>query len=180
MEGKTITAWFVELGGDPSQINELYRRKDQIYFPLLRERGIPRPGLVKLLEELGDAGVTCALATSARRVNMDLMLDLFDLRRFFPVTLGLEDVTHVKPHPEVFLRALERLCAKPSRCVVLEDAPKGVRAAIGAGIPVVGVPTPWTRNSCFDGVVLLVDSIEDLSAARLIALLAPNQQTESL
>ena len=170
-DGKTIAAWFVELGGEPEQIDGLYRRKDRIYFPLLRERGSPRPGLLSLLSGLKETGVACALATSARRINADFVLDLFDLRHFFSVILGLEDVTQVKPHPEVFLLALARLSAPPHRAVVLEDAPKGVHAAVDAGIPVVAAPTPWTRHYCFDGASLVVESLEELSVSKLANLL---------
>ena len=170
-EGKTIATWFVELGGNPEQIDELYRQKDGIYFPLLREQGTPRPGLLRLLSEIKESRVACALATSARRVNVEFILDLFGLGHFFAATLALEDVTHVKPHPEVFLVTLKRLSAQPYGAVVLEDAPKGVRAAVDARIPVVVIPTPWTRHYHFDGAALVVESLEDLSVSRLTQLL---------
>jgi len=171
-DGKTIATWFAELGGDPTHIDELYRRKDRIYLPLLRERGAPRPGLLSLLSELRASAVPCGLATSARRVNAEFILDLFDLRQFFAVTLALEDVTQVKPHPEVFLLSLERLSAQPHCAVVLEDAPRGIRAAVDAGITVVAVPTPWTRHYRFEGAALVVESMEELSASRLNDLLS--------
>lgn len=173
-DGKAMAAWFTELGGEFEQIKELYRRKDRIYFPLLRERGTPRPGLLRLLSDLKGSAVPCALATSGRRVNAEFILDLFDLRRFFAVTLALEDVTRVKPHPEVFLLALERLSAQPHRAVVLEDAPKGIRAAVDARIPVVAIPTPWTRHCRFDAAALRVESLEELSVSKLDSLL-PNK-----
>jgi HAD superfamily hydrolase (TIGR01509 family) len=172
-EGKTIAAWFLELGGKPDKIDELYRRKDQIYFPLLKEHGSPRPGLFRLLSELKASHVACALATSARRVNAEFIVDLFGLRDLFSVILALEDVTHVKPHPEVFLLALEHLSVQPNTTIVLEDAPKGVRAAVEAGIAVIAVPTSWTRHYRFDGATLVVESIEDLTLSRLRGLLSP-------
>jgi putative hydrolase of the HAD superfamily len=170
-EGKTVAEWFVELGGDRERVDELYRQKDRIYFPLLKERAAPRPGLRKLLLDLREAEVACALATSARGVNAKFLLDLFGLKEYFTVSLALEDVGQVKPDPEVFLLALRRLSAHPHRTVVLEDAPKGVRAAVTAGIPVVAVPTPWTRHYRFEGAILVVESMEDLSVSRLIELL---------
>jgi HAD superfamily hydrolase (TIGR01509 family) len=171
-DGKTIASWFVELGGRSEDIKRLYARKDQVYFPLVKEHATPRPGLLDLLSDLRQAGVACALATSARKVNAEFLLDLFDLEDCFATILSLEDVTHVKPHPEIFLRALEHLSCHPSRAVVLEDAPKGIRAAVAGGIPVVAVPTPWTRHSPFDGATLVVDSIEELSVERLNGILS--------
>jgi len=169
-EGKTIATWFVELGGDPGDIDELYRRKDEIYFPLLRAEAAPRQGLFSLLSNLRKSSIPCALATSSRRVNAELVLDCFNLRDFFTIVLALEDVTHVKPHPEVFLLALKHLSVQPHTTIILEDAPKGVRAARDAGIPVVAVPTAWTRHCAFDGAALVVDSLEKLSVSRLNSL----------
>jgi HAD superfamily hydrolase (TIGR01509 family) len=171
VDGKTPASWFVELGGDSRQIDALYRQKDQIYFPLVKERAVPRLGLLNLLSDLRASSVACALATSARRVNADLVLDLFDLRQFFTAILSLEDVSHVKPHPEAFLLALDRLASQPHNTVILEDAPKGVRAAVNAGIPVVAVPTSWTCHYRFHGAALVVDSMEKLSVNRLDNLL---------
>jgi len=169
-EGTPIVKWFVELGGDPGDIDELHRRKDEIYFPLLRAEAAPRQGLLSLLSNLRKSSIPCALATSARRASAEFVLDCFNLRDYFTVVLALEDVTHVKPHPEVFLLALARLSVDPHCSVVLEDAPKGVRAAVGAGLPVVAVPTPWTQHCSFDGAVLVVDSLEKLSVSRLSSL----------
>jgi HAD superfamily hydrolase (TIGR01509 family) len=172
VDGKTTAAWFVELGGRADQIDALYRKKDQIYLPLLRERATPRPGLLNLLAELKASDIPCALATSARKASAEFVIQLLGLGDFFTVILGLEDVSRAKPDPEVFLLALKRLDAQPHKTVVLEDAPKGVRAAAEAGIPVVAIPTSWTRHYPFDEAALIVDSMEDLSVSRLTDLLS--------
>ena len=170
-EGRTIASWFVELGGDSAHIDELYRRKDRIYFPLLRKRATPRPGLVELLSDLKESSVACALATSARKVNAEFLLDLLDLRHHFPTLLALEDVTRAKPDPEVFFLALDHLSSQPCNAVVLEDAPKGIRAAVDAGIAAVAVPTSWTRHYRFEGAALVVQSLEELSVSKLARVL---------
>lgn len=57
-----------------------------------------------------------------------------------------EDVTHGKPHPEAYLRGAELLGARPEACVVIEDAPSGIRAAKSAGMRVVAVTTTYRRE----------------------------------
>ena len=57
------------------------------------------------------------------------------------VLVCAEDVSRGKPHPDAYLLAAARLQAAPADCLVLEDAPAGVQAARGAGMPVVGVAT---------------------------------------
>lgn len=57
---------------------------------------------------------------------------------FAPLVFSGDDVAASKPAPDLFLLAAERLGAPPSRCRVIEDSPNGVRAALAAGMPVVG------------------------------------------
>jgi len=53
--------------------------------------------------------------------------------------VSMEDTQRGKPDPQVFLTAAERLCVSPHRCVVMEDAPVGVRAAKAGGMKAIGV-----------------------------------------
>jgi len=54
----------------------------------------------------------------------------------FPGIIGGEGLRS-KPFPDIFLRAAESLCVEPSRCLVFEDAWKGIKAAEEAGMPAV-------------------------------------------
>jgi sugar-phosphatase len=57
------------------------------------------------------------------------------------VLITAEDVRHGKPRPEGYLRAAERLGVPPADCVVIEDAPPGIEAALAAGMTAVGLTT---------------------------------------
>ncbi|HEU4648009.1 MAG TPA: HAD-IA family hydrolase [Gemmatimonadales bacterium] len=57
------------------------------------------------------------------------------------VLVTAEDVRHGKPSPEGYLRAAERLGVPPADCVVIEDAPPGIEAALAAGMTAVGLTT---------------------------------------
>ena len=61
----------------------------------------------------------------------------------FDAVLTGGDATHKKPHPEVFLKAAARLNLAPSDCVVVEDAPSGVKAAKSAGSKCLGLTTSF-------------------------------------
>jgi len=54
-----------------------------------------------------------------------------------------DDVSNGKPHPEAYLKGAEILNARPEACVVVEDAPSGIRAARAAGMRVVALPTTY-------------------------------------
>jgi beta-phosphoglucomutase len=86
------------------------------------------------------AGLRLALATSSDRPKLDGNLAAIGIpESMFDVVISAEHVTHKKPHPETFLRAIESLGLPASRCLVIEDARNGVRAARAAGCAVLGI-----------------------------------------
>jgi sugar-phosphatase len=58
-----------------------------------------------------------------------------------PVLVGAEDVIHGKPSPDVYLEAARRLGIAPADCVVVEDAPAGIKAGRAAGMRVIALTT---------------------------------------
>jgi HAD superfamily hydrolase (TIGR01509 family) len=127
----------------------------------------PAPGAVELVTRLHAAGVPLALASSSARSWIDATLRGLELSPFFGVITSGDDVTRGKPAPDIFLLAAERLGVGPSRCVAIEDSPNGLRAARAAGLAVVGVRTPYTANLPLPEADLLVDSLAELTPARL-------------
>jgi len=95
------------------------------------------PGVRELLAELRDAGVSLAAASASR--NARLVLDRVELTRELDAIVDGDDAPIPKPDPQCFLLAAEKLGCDPAQCVVVEDAPAGVEAAINAGMRVVGV-----------------------------------------
>jgi beta-phosphoglucomutase len=99
----------------------------------------PLPGAREWLGRLREDGWKQAIASSAPRVNVEVMLRVAGLARFLDTIVSADDVTMGKPDPEVFLRAAEVLAVPPSRCVVVEDAAAGIEGARRAGMRCVGV-----------------------------------------
>ena len=105
------------------------------------DAGIPhRPGIIALLEWLRAHDVPRAVATSTRNPLASHKLRQAGLAGYFEVVCTASDVAHAKPAPDVYLLAAKRLGVEPARCLVLEDSPPGVRAALAAGMTPVQVP----------------------------------------
>jgi len=83
-----------------------------------------------------------ALASSANRPIIELVLDLTGLAPLFRVTVSSEEVPRGKPAPDVYLEAAGRLGQSPGRCVAIEDSTNGIRSAHAAGMRVGAVPRP--------------------------------------
>ena len=96
------------------------------------------PGARALTESL--AGYRWAIVTSGGRGVATLRLGVAGITPP-SVFITAEDVRRGKPDPEGYLAAARRLGTDPSRCIVLEDAPAGIRAARAAGMRVVAVAT---------------------------------------
>ena len=81
-----------------------------------------------------------------------------------------ESVARVKPHPDLFLYVAERLGVTAAECVVLEDAEKGVLAAHAAGMKVIAVPNPHTRDNDFSKATRVVSSLAEVTLPLLDSL----------
>ena len=99
-----------------------------------------RPGIVELLELLVARGIPRAVATSTRRPLAMRKLRAAGLLPYFDAVCTSSDVPRPKPAPDVYLLAASTLGVDPARCLVLEDSPTGVRAALAAGMTPVQVP----------------------------------------
>ncbi len=112
------------------------------------------PHTVGLLRVAKDTHCRTALATMSYRKEALHVLRALDLERSLDVILTREDVQQAKPDPEIYLLAAEKLGVQPQDCLVLEDSPNGVRAAVAAGTNVIAVATPFTIAGLHSSQVL--------------------------
>ncbi len=99
-----------------------------------------KPGIRELLEALTQRGCPLALASSTRSSTVTGQLRDAGLLPCFRAVIGGDQVSHSKPHPEIFLTAAEQLGAAPAGCCVIEDSFNGIRAAHAGGMIPVMVP----------------------------------------
>lgn len=147
------------------EVEQYGRRKEEIYREIIRPTLAAHvvKGLKKLLEELPRAGIRIAVATSGPIENVDMVLDGLDLRSRFESIVTGEHVVHGKPHPEAFLKAAEGLDLPPEACVVFEDSPSGVKAALRAGCLCVALTTTHSRKLLAElGPRLIIDDFTEL------------------
>jgi pseudouridine-5'-monophosphatase len=129
----------------------------------------PMPGAVALVQGLRAAGARLAIATSSERALCDRKLAPHAWVSCFEAIVCANDpgVGNAKPAPDLFLAAARALGASPDQCLVVEDAPNGVKAARAAGMPVIAVIDPHMRGQNFSGVLASFDSLEQVTPAML-------------
>lgn len=146
MKNEVIIPGILAWTEDEAEIKALSLRKEVIYRDIIREWGLkPLPGVRTFLERLSDAGIPRVIGSSTHRLNITASLELLGLAGFFSrdascdLLVTAEDVSRGKPDPEVFLKAAARIGIPPAQCVVFEDAPMGIDAALAGGMRAIGV-----------------------------------------
>lgn len=108
-----------------------------------------RPGVRAVLEGLHAAGFPLALATSSDRRWVTRWLEQHGLLDLFQVLCTRDDVRRVKPDPELYVLAAQRLGLRAGDCLAVEDSLNGGLAAVAAGLRLVVVPNDVTRTQPF-------------------------------
>jgi len=148
----------------PMTADEFRRRRAPIVERLVVNEAELIPGARAALERLS-ARYPVALATNSAATIVGPVLDKYDLRPFFKELLTRERYAKSKPEPDAFLAAAAALGVPPARCVVIEDAERGVVAARRAGTKCVAVPNRWTKWLDFSQADRVVESLDDVTCA---------------
>ena len=140
---------------------QLSVESEEIFLNLIDDRLAPMPGLMELLDALERAGIAKAICTGSVPRLLAAVLSPYAIQPRFAFTLTADDVTHGKPHPEIYEKAAERLGIETSRMLVLEDSRNGCLSASRAGAYAVAVPTRHSRGHDFSSASLVIDSLSD-------------------
>ena len=122
-------------------LDRLNREKEEVYRDMYRSKIAPIAGLMELLQSAKKAGVKCAIGSSGCRENVEMIVEGLGIADLIDASISGSDVTHGKPHPEIFIKAYEALGLKAEECVVVEDAVNGIVAGVAAGCKCIAVTT---------------------------------------
>ena len=123
------------------EMNEMELEKEKAYQLAFRPHLKLVDGLDNFLKEAHEAGIKMAIGSAAIMFNIDFVIDGTNTRKYFDTLISAESVTKSKPDPETFLKAAAALHVSPDECLVFEDTPKGVEAALNAGMKAVVITT---------------------------------------
>lgn len=154
---------------DPAEIRRLSLRKEALYREIVVEQGVEAlPGVHEFLARLQAAEVPSCVGSSTHRQNIDTILGVMGFEGRFNGIVTAEDVTEGKPHPDVFLKAADKINRAPHRCIVFEDAMAGIEAARAGGMSVVGVATTHDEATLRPLVDRVVHRLDELSIRDLM------------
>jgi len=154
---------------DEAGLKALLEEKENFYREAYAPFVAPINGLENFLTSMKNAGVKMAMATSATVQDVDFILDHVAIRDDFETIVNSTMVTRPKPNPDIFLKAAEKLGAKPEKCIVFEDSLAGIKAGNAAGMKVVAITTGHPA-SALHPVDLVINDYTELTVQKLAAL----------
>ena len=130
----------------PLSAHEIYSIRNAAAAEYLEKNVDYKAGAADLIRMLKDAGYILAIATTTRRVNMEIyrtrnrnIIDKANIDDYFTLVYTLEDAKAIKPDPEIYLHVLSTLNIALCDALVFEDSLAGIEAAKRAGIDAVSV-----------------------------------------
>ena len=128
-------------------VPEMKARVYEIYFDLISGRLTAFPGVHDLLEQLKARQVLLAVASCADRIKIEANLEAIAVElAWFHAILAGDEVQNMKPAPDIYLAAAEKLGVAPKSCCVIEDSINGIRAAKTAGMRCVAVAQSFAAS----------------------------------
>lgn len=130
----------------------------RIYEEMLADPEVLRenqwPHNVALLHAARRSGCRTALATMSHCAQVQRVLEILDLSGDFDFVATRDDVERGKPDPEIYALVSREIGVPPADCLVIEDSPAGVQAALAAGMWCIAVATPFTERALRAGRLL--------------------------
>jgi len=160
-------AYLEETVGRSFDRDLLFRSWKQQSLTLIVQQPV-LPGVLELIREAQQSRLKLAVASSSPSDWVLSHLSRLGMADLFDIILTSDNVSHIKPHPELYLKAVEALGISPSEAIAFEDSPNGIKAAKAAGLFCVAVLNPLTRQLDTDHANLVIDSLAGVSLDNLI------------
>jgi HAD superfamily hydrolase (TIGR01509 family) len=154
------------------QIQKITQLRQEYFLKVLKEESMsPFPGVLELMEKaMSRKDFRLAIATSGTHEKSRAVLEAAKIPYKKMVYIHGDYVKHKKPNPELFLLAAKGIDIEPANCVVIEDAPNGVQAAINAGAKCIAVTNSTTADN-LSHADLVCNSLEEINLQTIINLI---------
>nr|WP_297787801.1 HAD family phosphatase [uncultured Allomuricauda sp.] len=119
-----------------ADIEALAREKEDIYQSLcLQEKMELAPGALGFLDFLDKNNIPFTIATASDLYNLEFYFEHLGLQKYFDLNQIVYSNGKIKskPHPEIFLKAMDILKIDPSEALIFEDSISGIMAAENSG-----------------------------------------------
>uniref|UniRef100_UPI004056D0DB HAD family hydrolase n=1 Tax=Alistipes sp. TaxID=1872444 RepID=UPI004056D0DB len=146
----------------------LCREKEAVYREIYRPNLKPVAGVVEFIRQAKQAGLKCAIGSAGCRENVEFIIEALGIEDCIDASISGSEVTHGKPHPEIFTKAHEALGLKAEECIVFEDGVKGICAGVAAGCKCIGITTTASAEELLqNGAALCINDFTEITIETL-------------
>jgi HAD superfamily hydrolase (TIGR01509 family) len=156
----------------PEQVDEAVELRQQKFLKIIEDQPlVPYPGVLELMEEVMAAkDYSVGIATSSTRRKSEAVLKSAKIPYQRMAYISGSEVTRKKPDPQLFQLCAEEMNVPIGRCLIVEDAPNGVEAALAAGSVCIAVTNTTSANKLANAH-MVVDSLAEVDLQTLDQLL---------
>lgn len=167
---ENLGAWHIlqARGYSDQHISALREQRNDYYAELLAQsQNLLIPGVKQAITAASRFG-RMGIVTSSRRdhfeqIHQQLQAQGHDLLQHFDFVVTEGDYRNSKPAPDPYLAGLARIGLQADECLVIEDSPRGLRAALAAGLRCVVVRNAFCVGYDFPGALTVIDHHTELS-----------------
>ena len=160
-EGMATWAQAVAAGVDEETISRQREVRNSYYQEYLRTEDIEINGVLETLDQLADQ-YRMGIITTSKPDDFSLIHEKRSILDYMEFYLARDDYERAKPHPEPYLKGLQRFGATAAETVVVEDSARGLNSAVAAGIDCIVVANAFTASHDFSKATAKVATIREL------------------
>jgi len=179
-----LDSWVTLIGGTDNDFDPFTELERQVGHKLdesviepprqLREKELVEvqavlPGVTQYINDARKLHLKIGVASSSPNWWVSGHLSRLGLDHYFDFVCTRDNVEHVKPYPDLYLKVLETFDVRSDEAIAVEDSPNGVTAAKKAGLFCVAVPNAMTRSLCLNHADMKLNSLVELPLSEVIA-----------
>lgn len=168
VEGRIVIDYLLGRKCSDAEFNEILKEKEEMYRKMCLDNPkefVLSPGAIELLNFFKENNIPRAIATTSPKINMDFFVKELNLNQWFEKEncISIDGTFPGKPFPDIYLRTAKILKHLPGDCIVIEDAPSGIKAATSAGIGYVIALGPKEKLAKVLGVNEVIENLSQLN-----------------
>lgn len=145
--------------GLPKELHEFINEMKQIYtMELIHAQCKPKFYHEYALVKLKGLNYKMAVCTNSIRNTVEVMMEKAALGKYLEFFISSEDVATPKPHPEMYIKAIDKLKLKPGQCLIVEDNENGIKAAVASGAHLMRVD--YVADVNFEAIMSRIKEVE--------------------
>ena len=149
--------------GAPVDAKEMMRTHWDEVILAVQKSGVAEAGLFDLLDKFSALSLPLAVASNSPSHYVHSVLDALEVHDIFETVICANEISHSKPHPEIYLKAAEGINIAPHQCLAIEDSPIGLKAALAAGMRCAVIPNRHINNPNYEGAYSQYPTLSHLS-----------------